>query len=69
MTTNFITLEIDLPETAEELHAAIEAELQKQGEPLRWAVTDVDVLRQKATIEGYVLVEATKVEIETSVTP
>ena len=68
MTTHFITAEIDLPETAEELHAAIEAELQKQGEPLRWAVTDVDVARQKATIEGYVLVEGTAVEVETSVT-
>ncbi|HLO52132.1 MAG TPA: hypothetical protein VK211_27275 [Kamptonema sp.] len=68
MTTHFITAEVDLPETADELHAAVEAELQKEGSPLRWAVTDVDVVRQKATVEGYVLVDANKAKIETSVT-
>jgi hypothetical protein len=68
MTTHFITAEVDLPETAEQLHAAIETELQKQGEPLRWAVTDVDVSRQKALVEGYVLVESTGLKIETPVT-
>jgi hypothetical protein len=68
MTTHFITAEVDLPETAEQLHTAIETEFQKQGEPLRWAVTDVDVTRQKAMVEGYVLVESTGLKIETSVT-
>jgi hypothetical protein len=68
MTTHFITAEVDLPETAEDLHAAIETEFQKQGEPLRWAVTDVDVTRQKAMVEGYVLVESMGLKIETSVT-
>lgn len=58
MTTHFITAEVDLQETAEELHDAIQAELEKQGEPLRWAVTDVDVERQKAMVEGFVLIEA-----------
>jgi hypothetical protein len=58
MTTHFISAEVDLHDTAEELHSAIEIELQKHGEPLRWAVTDVDVDRQKAVVEGYVLVEA-----------
>ncbi|MEG4349895.1 hypothetical protein QUA70_23890 [Microcoleus sp. LAD1_D5] len=58
MTTHFISAEVDLHETPEQLHSAIEIELQKYGEPLRWAVTDVDVDRQKAVVEGYVLVEA-----------
>ncbi|UNU27544.1 hypothetical protein [Microcoleus vaginatus] len=58
MTTHFISAEVDLQETPEQLHSAIEIELQKYGEPLRWAVTDVDVDRQKAVVEGYVLVEA-----------
>ena len=57
MTTHFISAEVDLHNTADELHSAIEIELQKHGEPLRWAVTDVDVDRQKAVVEGYVLVE------------
>ncbi len=58
MTTSFISAEVDLHDTAEELHSAIESELQKHGEPLRWAVTDVDVDRQKAVVEGYVLLES-----------
>jgi len=58
MTTHFITAEIDLTESPVELHQAIEAELQKQGEPLRWAVTHVDVESQKAEVEAIVTVDA-----------
>jgi len=57
MTTHFISAEVDLPNTAEELDSAIKIELEKHGEPLRWAVTEVDVDRQKAVVEGYVLVK------------
>ncbi len=58
MTTHFITAEIDLQETPVQLHQAIEAELQKRGEPLRWAVTQVDTERQKAQVEAIVTVES-----------
>ncbi|MEH1781886.1 MAG: hypothetical protein V7K67_19380 [Nostoc sp.] len=54
MTTHFITAEIDLQETPAELLEVIETELKKQGEPLRWAVTSVDVDEQKATVEAVV---------------
>ncbi|MBE9129333.1 MULTISPECIES: hypothetical protein [unclassified Coleofasciculus] len=54
MTTHFITAEIDLQETPNQLHQAIEAELQKRGEPLRWAITRVDTQQQKAHIEAIV---------------
>ncbi|QLE40903.1 hypothetical protein FD723_10820 [Nostoc sp. C052] len=54
MTTHFITAEIDLQETPAELLEAIETELKKQGEPLRWAVTSVDVDEQQATVEAVV---------------
>ena len=54
MNTHFITVEIDLQETPTQMHQVIEAELQKQGEPLRWAVTSVDVERQKACVEAVV---------------
>jgi len=54
MTTHFITAEIDLQETPAELLKAIETELNKQGEPLRWAITSVDVDKQKATVEAVV---------------
>jgi hypothetical protein len=56
MTTHFITAEIDLQETPVQLQQAIEAELQKRGEPLRWAVTRVDSDRQKAQVEAIVTV-------------
>lgn len=54
MTTHFITAEIDLQETPTELQKNIEAELKKQGEPLRWAVTSVDEKKEKATVEAVV---------------
>jgi hypothetical protein len=55
MTTHFITAEINLEETPTELQKAIEAELQKQGEPLRWAITSVDEEQEKATLEAVVI--------------
>lgn len=57
MTTHFITAEIDLQESPDKLQEAIATELQKRGEPLRWAVTAVDADRQKAQIEAVVTVD------------
>lgn len=56
MTTHFITAEINLQETPIQLQQEIEAQLQKQGEPLRWAITRVDIQRQKAQVEAIVIV-------------
>lgn len=58
MTTHFITAEINLEETPAQFHAAIEAELEKQGEPLRWAITAVDIPAQTATVEAVVTKES-----------
>ena len=58
MTTHFITAEIDLQETPVQLQQEIEAELQKRGEPLRWAVTSVDTDRKIAQVEAIVTVES-----------
>jgi hypothetical protein len=58
MTTHFITAEISLEETPAQLHAAIETELAKQGEPLRWAITSVNVPEQTATVEAVVTLES-----------
>lgn len=57
MTTHFISAEINLQESPAELQREIEAELQKRGEPLRWAITDVDVEQQKARVEAIVTTE------------
>jgi hypothetical protein len=61
MTTHFITAEIDLQETPNQLHQAIESELQKRGEPLRWAITNVDTDGQKAMVEAIVIQESSVV--------
>lgn len=54
MKTQFITAEIELPETPQKMPELIEQELQKQGTPLRWAITQVDTQRQKVHIEAIV---------------
>lgn len=54
--TIFITLEIDLLETPQQLQQLIERELQKQGEPLRWAITRVDTQLQKVQVEAIVTI-------------
>jgi hypothetical protein len=57
MTTHFITAEIDLQESPTALSRAIEAELQKHGEPLRWAITEVDQETQRVLVEAVVTAE------------
>ena len=54
MTTHFITAEIDLQENPRQLHQEIETELNKRGEPLRWAITQVDQDKQTAQVEAIV---------------
>ncbi|WP_168642765.1 hypothetical protein [Dolichospermum sp. UHCC 0259] len=54
MTTHFISAEIELEETPTELEKAITAELQKQGEPLRWSITAVNEEAQTVTVEAVV---------------
>lgn len=58
MLIHFITTEIDLQETPAQLHSQIEVELQKQGEPLRWAITSIDIERQQATVEAVVTLKS-----------
>jgi hypothetical protein len=52
--TEFITTEVALQASPVLLREAIEAELQKYGDPLRWAVTKVTVADQKAIVEAIV---------------
>ena len=57
MTTHFITAEIDLKETPLKLSQEIESQLEREGEPLRWAITKVDKEKQTATVEAVVTKE------------
>lgn len=54
MVTQFLTVEIDLQRSPADLQRAIEAELHTYGDPLRWAVTAVNVPMQTATVEAIV---------------
>ncbi|NJL82696.1 MAG: hypothetical protein HC890_06570 [Chloroflexaceae bacterium] len=56
MTTHFITAEINLQDNPLQLQQEIVAELQKRGEPLRWAITRLDAENQTAQIEAVVTV-------------
>jgi hypothetical protein len=58
MTTHFITAEIDLQDSPINLQQAIEAELQKRGEPLRWSITQVESDRQTVQVEAIVTQES-----------
>jgi C4-type Zn-finger protein len=54
LATHFITLEMNLATHGEDLVTAIEATLAQQGEPLRWAITQVNQDTQTATVEAVV---------------
>jgi len=54
MTTHFISAEIDLQENPLTLKQNIEAKLNEEGKPLRWAITEVDEKEQKVKVEATV---------------
>lgn len=54
MTTHFISVEVNQEESPHELHRAIETELQKRGEPLRWAITEVQPEQNTVVVEAIV---------------
>jgi hypothetical protein len=54
MFTRFLTVEIALQASPQRWQEAIATELQKWGEPLRWAIVALDEERQVATLEAVV---------------
>lgn len=58
MTTHFIEAEVDLTENPADIPKKIEAELQKRGgEPLRWAIAEVDEQAKTVKVEAVVTEE------------
>ena len=45
MTTHFITAEIEINQNQEAIAKTIVQELAKHGEPLRWAIVNVDATK------------------------
>ncbi|MGB3403403.1 MAG: hypothetical protein WBA77_12010 [Microcoleaceae cyanobacterium] len=64
MTTHFITAEIDLQQSPQQLHQAIVAELETRGEPLRWAITQINPETHSAQVEAVVTTSATEAKPE-----
>ena len=54
LTTIFLSVIVPFPSSSVHLRDAIEAELRSHGEPLRWAITSIDVVQQTAQIEAVV---------------
>lgn len=54
MKTHFINLKIDLRANTDLLRQQIEVELEKMGQPLRWAITKIDSQTHTALIEAIV---------------
>jgi hypothetical protein len=54
MTTHFISAEINLQDSPIQLSKAIESELQKRGDILRYAITHVDQKQQLVKVEAIV---------------
>ncbi|MEM8777724.1 MAG: hypothetical protein AAGF26_02395 [Cyanobacteria bacterium P01_G01_bin.49] len=54
MTTHFIEAEISLQETPLKLQQAVETELEKHGNPLRWAITEVNSQKKTAQVEAII---------------
>ncbi len=57
MTTHFITAEIELQDSTADLQREIATTLAHHGEPLRWAVTDVNAEQQTVVVEAVVTAE------------
>jgi hypothetical protein len=55
MNIESIEIEMDITATQGELNTAIETKLQEWGEPLRWAITTVDLETNIAQIEAIVI--------------
>ncbi|WP_165776056.1 hypothetical protein [Cyanobacterium aponinum] len=54
MTTHFISTEIALPANSLILKQEIEQTLNRQGKPLRWAITSVNEIEKKVKVEAII---------------
>ena len=54
LTTTFLSVIVPFPSSCVQLRDAIEAELRSHGEPLRWAITSIDVVQKTAQVEAVV---------------
>jgi hypothetical protein len=55
MTIESVEIELDITNALTDLNLAIETSLQNWGEPLRWAITEVNPETNVARIEAIVI--------------
>ncbi len=58
MLLQFVTIEIERPASPQALHRAVEQALERQGEPLRWAITKVNPATNRLWIEAVVTISS-----------
>lgn len=56
--TQFVSIEVPLPDSTVALQGAIAQALATYGTPLRWAITSIDRDRHIANLEAVVTVDA-----------
>jgi hypothetical protein len=57
MITKFVDLDIPFTNLAQLLPQQIESSLRQWGEPLRWAITNVNAVQQTVHVEAIVTIE------------
>ena len=58
LSTEFVTVTIDQPDSTSMLPQTIVNALQAVGDPLRWAITSVDAEKRKLYVEAVVTTSA-----------
>jgi hypothetical protein len=69
MQPQFVSINVQLQDSPQQMHEAIEVSLQQWGDPLRWAVMEVDVVEQIASVEAIVLVSPTSPAPDSALNP
>jgi hypothetical protein len=57
MITKFVDLDISFTNLTQLLPQQIESSLRQWGEPLRWAITNVNAVQQTVHVEAIVTIE------------
>ncbi|WP_448570499.1 hypothetical protein [Trichothermofontia sp.] len=69
MVTHLVTAEVPLQDSPSAMQQVIEAALVQQGNPLRWAVTAVNLEQQTVLVEAIVTIGEVSTEIAPTLVP
>ncbi len=69
MVTHLVTAEVPLQDSPSAMQQVIEAALVKQGTPLRWAVTAVNLEQQTVLVEAIVTIGEVSTGVASALVP